>query len=794
MAATGRTTARESSPSLSTTMSSMKASQRRRILAQHEAALSRLLIVIVIVVLVTSSVVDSALVGDEQFGRVAGGAFWVFTSHGISIVNPDTCHVDHTFTHDNAHEALPKRWSSGVYMVRQSPNEFEDDDIPLTDTPELLPKQDAYILINSGETKTIEDGNTDTPTYEAEVIVLDTTTASKTPVLQRITVGGALGNAYAVHNRNQFWTHSSADGFFYVLDLNTEIKENEGHPVKAKITTAKDKGHLMWEMGIGDETVSLKDSPQIAYATSAAVAQLFILDLQVHKQVAVYDFSKDVNQGTCLGAASMAFSKTNQHLYIQCVGGPGGTLEIDVSHPASPVLVQQHHHVGGALVETPDQVYVTATDKGADRMTFFLPTQTGDPSTTEFTITVKGHPEAPVFYESPQTLDYIACMPLTDNLNRAHRTDGEPTQTEDGVLNGTTPPQSPVICDYHNGCDNAQTPFDTKHGVCDYQPANPTLLLVATADDLEKVQAHEEPFGQACGMCELPQDYWNPKGECVCTPQCGACANDHYPIRQDDPLLATTGVMCVDVKDAMLDVLHHSDLIEGAGAIVQPKASENPNLKFIHGPGVSTPECALDEPIRPHKRGSNIYDASISTIPSRELIIVDMRVESLKCRVELPGTPQQVIYVPTSHHYKQSDGGGSLSPGMIALIVIVTVFVLVALSAIPGSRFAKRNVDNHNNNAVVMDDSDDKEGLPTGNGGIEMMTNGNNSGSPYIDPAVAESKHEESDPSHEYEYGDKTFVIDDDAPDPMPPLSTRSEPSAGPGGDPTTSVHSGQMT
>jgi hypothetical protein len=138
---------------------------------------------------------EGALVGDEQFGRILGGAFWVFTSQGVSIVNPETCNVDHSFSQDDANRPLPQQWSKGVYMVRQDLVATEDDDIPLTETPELLHKQkDAYILINAVMT---------TGSGKGEVIVLDTNSDSKTPVLRRIEMGGLLGNAYSVHNRNQ---------------------------------------------------------------------------------------------------------------------------------------------------------------------------------------------------------------------------------------------------------------------------------------------------------------------------------------------------------------------------------------------------------------------------------------------------------------------------------------------------------------------------------------------------------------------------------------------------------------
>ena len=168
--------------------------------------------------------------------------------------------------------------------------------------------------------------------------------------------------------------------------------------------------------------------------------------------------------------------------------------------------------------------------------------------------------------------------------------------------------------------------------------------------------------------------YQNNKQECICTPKCGSCADDDgYPTKVDDPILEKTGVMCVDVKDALLDVIHHADMIGGAGAVKRKPASEHL---------FAAPPCGFAEPTRPHKRGGNVYDASISTVPNNELIVVDMRVQGLKCRVELPGEPQQVIYVPTSFHSKTGlSSGGSMSSGMKALVAITAIIVGLVLAA-----------------------------------------------------------------------------------------------------------------
>ena len=121
--------------------------------------------------------------------------FWTFHSRGVSIVNPVTCKIEHTFHKDEFGRDLPRKWSKGVYMQRKEES-FQDDDIPLTSTPQMVPQRDAYILINSAE-------SLEANPLQSEVIVLSTTSNKLSPVVERIAVGGGLSQAYGVHNRNQ---------------------------------------------------------------------------------------------------------------------------------------------------------------------------------------------------------------------------------------------------------------------------------------------------------------------------------------------------------------------------------------------------------------------------------------------------------------------------------------------------------------------------------------------------------------------------------------------------------------
>lgn len=152
---------------------------------------------LLLALLVPPLLITAVLIGDEQYGKVTGGVFWTFHSKGVSIVNPLTCKIEHSFDRDALGQQLPRKWSKGVYMeLKSESDQLTDDEIPLTSNPELPPRRDAYILINSGEA--LKDN-----ALQSEVIVLSTTINKLHPTVARIPVGGGLGNAYAVHNRNQ---------------------------------------------------------------------------------------------------------------------------------------------------------------------------------------------------------------------------------------------------------------------------------------------------------------------------------------------------------------------------------------------------------------------------------------------------------------------------------------------------------------------------------------------------------------------------------------------------------------
>jgi hypothetical protein len=129
--------------------------------------------------------------GDEQFGNVAGGKFWVFHSAGVSIVNPDMCSLEKTLKIDANGNSLPTSWSDGVYMESSLPT--LDDDEP-----------QGHMLINSDITRFDLPPFLDTGTGTGEVRILSTNPNDwEQSVVSRIDVGGRPVHSYALYTHDQ---------------------------------------------------------------------------------------------------------------------------------------------------------------------------------------------------------------------------------------------------------------------------------------------------------------------------------------------------------------------------------------------------------------------------------------------------------------------------------------------------------------------------------------------------------------------------------------------------------------
>lgn len=365
-------------------------------------------------------------------------------------------------------------------------------------------------------------------------------------------------------------------------------------------------GKLLW-----DEDGTLGDR---GFATTTGEQVLFEIDIAKAEQVRAYNYSEFVAPGGCFGLHAIAYSAVNEHVYAECSGG-GGILEFDVNEN-NITFVYQHLDQTGSLYETPDGSFVTASNKGAEKLHVFKPNENGVKSTLVFDVSVPGRPADPSFYPTDSEAggaDFITCMPLTNNPNK------------DQIDSST----GTVVCDFFNECTNPTTVQDILHGVClhntttDGSPAQLVRVTQVVTDN------------ELCSRCANETAFED--GICICTPDCGSCDTEF------EPDLSRTGVACVDLGAVVDGTVTSATLIPNAGGVRQ-------------GAGYGdAPECSYGRTYRSHRRGQK-YDASISNFPTDSIVIFDMSTQEVKCQVSLPGDPNQAIWVPNEAHEVEGMG------------------------------------------------------------------------------------------------------------------------------------------
>mmetsp|Transcript_36154 Transcript_36154/g.71164 ORF Transcript_36154/g.71164 Transcript_36154/m.71164 type:complete len:567 (+) Transcript_36154:53-1753(+) len=548
----------------------------------------------------------AVLYGDEQFGDIAGGRFWAFYEEGIAVIDPEKCEIETTIEQDHNGEKLPVSWNDVVYMQYDNGGTLE-----------------GYLMAGSRVDYSNELGE---PVSDAYAI---STTDRK--VVDTIQVGPRGVHSYAVWTQNEFWSHSDGDGHFYVINLADLSKHT--HKVSAK-SEEPQHGKLLWD----EDPATLGDR---GFATSTGEQFLFEIDIAMKKQVDKYSYSTDlIPDSGCRGLHAISYSAINQHVYAECSGG-GGILEFDVAN-GGIAFVHQHKDATGSLYETPDGSFVVASNKSGNMLHVFTPNGSGTKSSIETDIKMPGHPSTVSFLTNGNgEADFIACSPLTENINLKHHR------------------EEAIVCDYYVGCTGAATAEDVEHGICMHSEAGMQLARVtqAVTDD-----------NPACGRCK-DQANFDDDGECVCTPHCGSC--DPEPAYDD----SKSGYMCVDLGAAIAGTVEEGTLIPDTGGMEQGN------------PYGGSPDCSFGRTYRTHKRG-HIYDAAVASAPTSAIHIINMKTQTKKCEVQLPGAPRKVTYAPLeptkvdmTKEMKDSSDSEVLSfTGMSTVLVagsIISMFLVI---------------------------------------------------------------------------------------------------------------------
>ncbi|MCG8555176.1 MAG: hypothetical protein MJD61_07790 [Proteobacteria bacterium] len=214
-----------------------------------------------------------------------------------------------------------------------------------------------------------------------QLVVIDTAAQA---VEARLDVGGRPTHLYNPNHGHEIWTHSDAEGAFYIADIDT--LELMG-PVVAALDNSG-HGKLVYDPSIAPK----------AYATNTNDAAVFPLDLD-HKTVDYaipvcgYTDSAGMPAG---GTHDKAISPFNGYAYFQCTGGQGFSI-VDTSNDS---VVRDKLPLSGSVSQSPDHRFILVINACVDEPSCtqgevnVWDTLLGDGVAVDHTVSLSGQPSA----------------------------------------------------------------------------------------------------------------------------------------------------------------------------------------------------------------------------------------------------------------------------------------------------------------------------------------------------------------------------------------------------------------
>lgn len=147
-------------------------------------------------------------------------------------------------------------------------------------------------------------------------------------------------------------------------------------------------GKLLFDPSLGD----------VGYATNTNEHGIYEMDLKAKEHLdgslIFHNFTEINDEGaTCSGTHGIAYSRINDHVYVECVGS-AGTFEYDRK---TQKVVAIFPDVLGQVYTTPDENFVMAVAKSDNIIHLLEPQKSGKPSKWDKSFTVQGNPDKVVF-------------------------------------------------------------------------------------------------------------------------------------------------------------------------------------------------------------------------------------------------------------------------------------------------------------------------------------------------------------------------------------------------------------
>lgn len=183
---------------------------------------------------------------------------------------------------------------------------------------------------------------------KAQVYVFDTT---KMELAKKIDIGGKPVHIYLPNHGTEVWTHSDAEGSFYVID--TKSLEVIGKSVGSTSLPPTGHGKLAYADFLGTKY----------FATNTTEPSIFAVDGKTRASQRIEVCKGADGKG---GTHGKAVSTVSKLAYFQCSGGEFAARTVIVNPSTNAVV--KYLETNGQIFPSPDGRYMTVANSAKDRL------------------------------------------------------------------------------------------------------------------------------------------------------------------------------------------------------------------------------------------------------------------------------------------------------------------------------------------------------------------------------------------------------------------------------------------